>query len=34
MVQQLKMLEQQMQDIHEQHVKNTQVLQFPIMENV
>lgn len=29
MVRQLKMLKQQVQDIHEQHVKNTQVIQVP-----
>jgi hypothetical protein len=31
MVQQLKTLELQVQDIHEQHVKNTQVRQVPIL---
>jgi hypothetical protein len=32
LVQQLKKLELQMQDIHEQHVKNTQVIQVPIID--
>lgn len=32
MVQQLKRLELQRQDIHEQHVKNTQVRQVPIID--